>query len=106
MVGRCNDVVRACRDMNDVLAAVHEMTAAGIAPGESTYFAIMLDFAIMPVQAEDKKKKKTVGPFPELQCHPCAGGSTISFRRRSHARGGSEEDTRARVWLFGNAIRY
>ena len=42
VVGRCNDVVRACRDMNDVLAAVREMTAAGIAPGESTYFAIML----------------------------------------------------------------
>ena len=23
--------------------------------------------------AEKWKKKKTVGPFPELQCHPCAG---------------------------------
>ena len=61
MVGRCNDVVRACRDMNDVLAAVHEMTAAGIAPGESTYFAIMLDFAIMHAamfKLKTKKKKK------------------------------------------------
>ena len=28
--------------MNDVLAVVREMTAAGIAPGESTYFAVML----------------------------------------------------------------
>ena len=42
VVGRCNDVIRACRDMNDVLAVVREMTAAGIAPGESTYFAVML----------------------------------------------------------------
>ena len=75
MVGRCNDVVRACRDMNDVLAAVHEMTAAGIAPGESTYFAIMLDFAIMPVQAEDKKKKNG-RTFPRV---------AVSSLRRGHA---------------------
>ena len=62
--------------MNDVLAAVHEMTAAGIAPGESTYFAIMLDFAIMPVQAEDKKKKNgrtfprvAVSSLRRWECH-------------------------------------
>jgi len=42
VVGRCNDVVRRCKSMDDVLAVVREMTAAGVAPAESTYFAVML----------------------------------------------------------------
>ena len=54
VVGRCNDAIRKCGSMDDVLALVREMTNAGVVPVESTYVAIMLvcrDTSVGPARA-------------------------------------------------------
>ena len=70
VVARCDEVLRARRSMDDVSAAVREMTAAGVAPAESTYIAIMLvcrDTAVGParaVEVYDAMKLAGVAPTP------------------------------------------
>ena len=41
-VTKCNDVVRLCESMEEVLDVVREMRDAGVEPVESTYVAVML----------------------------------------------------------------
>ena len=89
VVGRCNDVIRKCKSMDDVLAIVQEMTTAGVVPVESTYVAIMLvcrDTAVGPGRAlEVYDAMKLVGVMPTTRSFDLAMTCCIRARRPEDA---------------------
>ena len=101
VVARCNEVLRKARSMDDVLVLVREMTAAGVAPAESTYVAIMLvcrDTAVGPARAvEVYDAMKLVGVAPTKRSFDLAMTCAIRARRPEDALRLKEEADRARA---------
>ena len=89
VVARCNEVLRKARSMDDVLVLVREMTAAGVAPAESTYVAIMLvcrDTAVGPARAvEVYDAMKLVGVAPTKRSFDLAMTCAIRARKPEDA---------------------
>jgi pentatricopeptide repeat protein len=89
VVARCNEVLRAKDSMDDVLFSVREMTAAGVRPAESTYFAIMLvcrDTAVGPARAvEVYDAMKLVGVKPTRRSFDLAMTCAIRARKPEDA---------------------
>ena len=89
VVARCNEVLRTRRSMDDVLVLVREMTAAGVAPAESTYVAIMLvcrDTAVGPARAvEVYDAMKLVGVAPSSRSFDLAMTCAIRARKPEEA---------------------